>query len=322
MQKESDHCRNCVVSDSWFASVKTAEAMHECGHEWIGIIKTSHSLYPKKEMEQQMKTWPGGMSLVMGATTSEGVKLIAVGYKYNSSKVLCFVATKNTGSTLPGEPYQARFIDDFQNLLSRPVDQPQIISKYFLRSSGKDKHNQARQFELRLEKHWRTQNAWFRLVTTMIGICVTDCWKGYKYAFRGSKYDEEITIRDFSDRLAYELLHNNFTASEPAAAKILSPLIYPDRRSPGILQKHQDATNSSIGVTKGNLVVEITEATVSPLTKSSKVHPDMMWLKMMELHQHVQQDSTEATRRKIRWHCNYCKFKTGWYCETCKYIAA
>jgi hypothetical protein len=267
-----------------------------------------------------MKTWPGRMSLVMEATTSKGVKLIAVGYKYNSSKVLCFVATKNAGSTLPGEPYRARFIDDFQNLLSRPVDRPQIISKYFLRSNGIDKHNQACQFELRLEKHWRTQNAWFRLVTTMIGICVTDCWKGYKYAFRGSKNDEEISIRDFADRLAYELLHNNFTASESAAAKILSPLLSPARRSPRMLQKHQDAATSSIGVSKGNLVVAITQATVSPLTKStsSKVHADMMWLKMMELHQHVQQDSTEATGRKIRRHCNYCKFKTGWYCTTCK----
>jgi hypothetical protein len=54
---------------------------------------------------------------------------------------LCFVATKNSGSTLPREPYQARFIDDFQSLLSRPVDQPEIISAYFNRSNGIDKHN-------------------------------------------------------------------------------------------------------------------------------------------------------------------------------------
>ncbi len=97
--------------------------------------------------------------------TSKGVRLIAVGYKYNSSKVLCFVAKKNAGSTLTGEPNQARFIDDFQNLLSRPVDRPELVSKYFLRSNGIDKHNQAHQFELKLEKHWRTQNVWFQLVT-------------------------------------------------------------------------------------------------------------------------------------------------------------
>jgi hypothetical protein len=42
--KEIDHCYNCILGDSWFASVKTAEAIHEAGHEWIGIVKTSHSL--------------------------------------------------------------------------------------------------------------------------------------------------------------------------------------------------------------------------------------------------------------------------------------
>jgi hypothetical protein len=49
-------------------------------------------------------------------------------------------------------------------------------------------HIQAQQFKLCLEKHWGTQNAWFCLVTLVIGICVTDAWKGYKYAFR-SKND-------------------------------------------------------------------------------------------------------------------------------------
>jgi hypothetical protein len=40
------------------------------------------------------------MNLTLEATTSKGVKLIAVGYKYNSFKVLCFVATKNAGEAL------------------------------------------------------------------------------------------------------------------------------------------------------------------------------------------------------------------------------
>jgi hypothetical protein len=45
------------------------------------------------------------MSLLMEATTSKGVKLLAIGYKYNLSKVLYFVATNNSGSTILGEPY-------------------------------------------------------------------------------------------------------------------------------------------------------------------------------------------------------------------------
>jgi hypothetical protein len=103
-QRKTEHRRNCILGDSWFASVKTAEAIHECGHEWIGIVKTSHSLFPKKELEDKMKIWPGGMNLAMEATTSKGVKLLAIGYKYNSSKLLCFVATKNAGSTMLDDP--------------------------------------------------------------------------------------------------------------------------------------------------------------------------------------------------------------------------
>jgi hypothetical protein len=103
--------------------------------------------------------------------------------------------------TLPGEPYQVRFVNDFENLLSRSVDRLQIISDYFLRSNGIDKLNQAQQFELRFEKHWRKHNAWFCLVTTIIQICVTDAWKGYRYVFKGRKSEEELPVHDFADRL-------------------------------------------------------------------------------------------------------------------------
>jgi hypothetical protein len=44
----------------------------------------------------------------------------------------------------------------------------------------------------------------------MIGICVTDAWKAYRYAFQKQKKCEELTIKDFADRLAYELINNTF----------------------------------------------------------------------------------------------------------------
>jgi len=78
-------------------------------------------------------------------------------------------------------------------------------------------------------------------------------------------------------------------------------------------------------VVEQNLVVEFSETTVSPLTNghsrfttSKKVREDAIWMQLVELHQHVQQDSTEARGRKIRWHCDFCKLKTGWFCNTCK----
>jgi hypothetical protein len=73
-QKEIDHRRNCILGDSWFAwfaSVKIAEAIHESGHEWNGIVRTSHSLFPKKELEDKMQNWQGGMRLFMEAISSK-----------------------------------------------------------------------------------------------------------------------------------------------------------------------------------------------------------------------------------------------------------
>jgi hypothetical protein len=206
------------------------------------------------------------MNLSLEAMTSKGVKLIVVGYKYNSSKVLCFVATKNAGPTTPGDPYRVHFLDGHDNLISWPVDHPELISTYFQRSNGIDKHNQARQFELRLEKHWRMHNAWFPLMTTIIGICITDAWEGFRYAFQNQKNDEEITIHEFADRLAYELINKNFECgASDNKLKVLSPLSSPQRRTPRLMRLNKRQIDGTI---EGNLVVEISEASVSPLTST------------------------------------------------------
>jgi hypothetical protein len=70
-------------------------------------------------------------------------------------------------------------------------------------------------------------------VTTIIGICVMDAWKGYQYAFCHSKKDDELPLHDFANKLAYELIHNKFEAGDSTVAKALSPLMKsPTRRSP------------------------------------------------------------------------------------------
>jgi hypothetical protein len=67
-------------------------------------------------------------------------------------------------------------------------------------------------------------------------------------------------------------------------------------------------------VSKQNLIFEMTEATVSPLTKSM-ASKDIMWLKVMGLHQHVQQVSVEAIRRKSDGTATNARPRpVGWYC--------
>ena len=58
----------------------------------------------------------------------------------------------------------------------RNVDRPQVIGYFFANSNSIDTHNHIRQFELALEKKWITQDAYFRLTTTKVGMDATDSW--------------------------------------------------------------------------------------------------------------------------------------------------
>ena len=54
-----------------------------------------------------MEDWPGGLYLVMPVTSRVpcGRQLMTIIYKYNSRKVLGFIATKCTGSNELDDPY-------------------------------------------------------------------------------------------------------------------------------------------------------------------------------------------------------------------------
>ena len=76
-----------------------------------------------------------------------------------------------------------------------------------------DLHNQARQFDLALEKKWITQNGHFRLYTTLLGMTVTDTWKLLKK--NDPKY---VTVAEFADILANEMIIDAQTQEEQEKA--------------------------------------------------------------------------------------------------------
>jgi len=92
------------LGDSWFGRVDTAVEVSEYGR-FIGAVENTHSRYPKAWLEEKMKEWSAGSHLVLKAKI-EGVKLVAVGYKYNQKKVPCFIATEGAGYTKAGQPYE------------------------------------------------------------------------------------------------------------------------------------------------------------------------------------------------------------------------
>ena len=117
-----------------------------------------------------------------------------------------FVATELAGKTMRGTPYEMKFADEDGNIHVREVDRPDVISKFFKDSNNVDKHNQSRQSDLALEKKWITDDCWFRLGTTYLGIGVTDTWKlaGLHNLLARHK---ETTITTFSGILSKQLIN-------------------------------------------------------------------------------------------------------------------
>jgi hypothetical protein len=163
-----------IRGDAWFGSVRTANEVALRGHEAVFQIKQYHSNFPKEFIKEALKDAPGGVHILLEGKTESKVPLLALGYRYSRKTVLHFVPIKNAGSTKPGTPYQMRYTDSFGNICTRYVDRPQVVSNFFAGSNVIDTHNQLRQDSLKLEKKWITQNPWFRLATTLIGITVTD----------------------------------------------------------------------------------------------------------------------------------------------------
>ena len=190
--------KTILMGDAWFGSVKAAAEASKRGMGTIYQIKTNHGLFPKQFIEDALKDGPGGCHIVLEGKHPDGPELVAIGYRYNSKVTLHFVMTKNAGSTKRGSPYEMKFTDSHGNVHVRLVDRPAVISNYFESSNCVDKHNQARQYELGLEKKWDTRDPWFRLTTTLIGINVVDVWKFSLYHTLFSrlqmKHNAEFTI--------------------------------------------------------------------------------------------------------------------------------
>ncbi len=106
-----------------------------------------------------------------------------------------------------------KYTDSFGNICTHNVDRPQVVSNFFASSNVIDTHNQLRQDSLKLEKKWVTQNPWFRLATTYVGICVTDAFLLLTYhqvinvSKRGMEDQEKkVSIQRFAGILANQLI--------------------------------------------------------------------------------------------------------------------
>ena len=111
--------------------------------------------------------------------------LIAIGYKYNTLKVLYFIVTEKTGITHADLPYLSNYTDQFSNVSILPVACTLFISKLFGSVNAVDSHNKPRQSNLDLDKSWVTQCCCMMLFTTVaMGTNISNSWKLFHYGVK------------------------------------------------------------------------------------------------------------------------------------------
>jgi hypothetical protein len=119
-----------IHADAWFGSVKTASEVAIQGLQCVLQIKQYHSLFPKEYIDDALKEAPGGIAVFLEGKAPNEVPLIAIGYRYSCKIILHFIATKNSGSTAEGFPYQMKYTDDYGNVHECQVERPDLISKF------------------------------------------------------------------------------------------------------------------------------------------------------------------------------------------------
>ena len=100
---------------------------------------------------------------------------MAIGYKYNSGKVLGFISTEGEGSTEPGDAYLTRYPHNYFNVSVCPIFIPHFIGQYLNACDEIYNHNRMRKSDLALEKYRVIHVEYFRLATTVaLGMGITD----------------------------------------------------------------------------------------------------------------------------------------------------
>jgi hypothetical protein len=249
-----------VKGDAWFGSVRSCATLKQHGYESVLQVKQNHALYPKSFILETLNDAPGGVFVCLSGTAPNGIPLIALGYRYSRKTVLFFVMSSAAGSTKLGNPYKMKYTDGFGNLCERNVDRPEVISKFFEDSNVIDTHNHVRQFELAFEKKWLTKDPFFRLTTTIIGMCVTDAWRlasVHKLINNSRKKvciddEKKMAIKKFSGIVAFQLISTVSTllSDDPMQVVSIFSVGEPKDENDDISQLNSTLSSESSGVIK------------------------------------------------------------------------
>ena len=335
--------RELILGDSWFSSVDLVEHI---AANYIGVVKTNHSRYPKDFIMNTMKPWPAGSHLVLRTVLNEGRRnertIFALGYKYSKSKVLCFIFTEGAGHTecKDENSYEAKWKDEKLNQLTRKIRRPQVCHAYFTGSNIIDVLNQNRQYDLALEKHWVTQDGNFRIMTTLFGVTVVDAFKAYVWHCGQNHRHKKMPLLNFTDMMCKDMLENGYSSNIEYTSGTTYSISPPSCTQGGLLNGYGSidvvenaSATGGVGITTGDdggsppFVgnSQLSDLTMSPSQFGLVCPHILVKTKDMETYGYSGGRAVvaEGTNRKIsertmRRKCSICQKKTSFYCKTCK----
>ena len=212
-----------VTQDSMSVPLDTQDMLNVAprwNDHYVGVLKNGHARYPKDYIEHALAGKASGTQIVLTATV-DGVKLVALGWKQSRESNLYFIMTRGVCSTRPDpkRPHVQTWKDANGNRCARDIPRPEVASLYFKGNNVIDVHNQNRQGTLALEKKWNTQDCWFRIFTTLVGMCTIDALKMLDYIKPPRRGDEDRRkVLTFAAILAKQLLDNTWDCESENAS--------------------------------------------------------------------------------------------------------
>jgi hypothetical protein len=201
-----------VGGDAWFGSViSSVEVFKRFGVHSSWVIKTNHHFYPKQCLERMLRARHGSRiagKWVVFSTTIADVPLIAIAYAWSQSNIAFILSTCGT-TCAAEEMYKSSFEDEFGHCTYKELPRPCLVAFLFTYLSLVDEHNRQRQSILGVERCWPTKCCWFRLLATVVGMCVVDMHRLYRNQIPGLY--GEMDVRKFADLLCSDLVRRNTT---------------------------------------------------------------------------------------------------------------
>lgn len=207
-----------VYGDSFFGSVECATALkEEFGLYFTGVVKSCYAGYPLCLKDCYLEGQGYWKSIT--TTTPKGTELQACTWSDRNRHY--FISTCST--CCPGEDHiRCRWVNSSKSTdegvmkTEKRISIPQLAAEYFEYNDMVDRHNRRRQADLNLEKKFEVKEWVFRVISSIIGVIVTNAYLYYKGS--RSYHGKPLPMKAFINRLAGEMVTNTFDG--PVASRV------------------------------------------------------------------------------------------------------